>query len=247
MPFTYAAFDAFCQSICAIPTFTLAAYLSLNDSTPELRLVLRFDVDYREAHAVRMAQVAHDRELRGTFYFRHHSSGFDLNAIRRVAALGHEVGYHFETLDLCGGDVDRAAELFLEHAAALHRAGFAVHTAAAHGAPPTASTYQSNRDVLVQRPDLLAQAGLMGEAVLNVEFARVVYVSDAYWGWHRYERPGRVGERVSLNEALALAQREQKNLYATFHPHQWFATPLAALFFRWRARAGSRVLPYFRR
>ena len=33
--------------------------------------------------------------------------------IRAIAALGHEIGYHYEDMSLCGGDIDAAWSHFL--------------------------------------------------------------------------------------------------------------------------------------
>ena len=248
MRFTYAAFDAFCRTVASQRTFTVADYLRQHEPVPGVFIILRFDVDYRESHAIHLAQIAHARALRGSFYFRHHPTGFDLEAMRRVAALGHEVGYHFETLDTTGGDFDRAAALFLEHIALLRREGIQVSTTAAHGSQPTAPTYRSNRDLLTQRPELFSQADVIGETTLSVDFSRVVYVSDAYWQWHQYDipAPGNMGRVITLAGAQDICERHHTGLYVTFHPHQWFATPLNATFYRWRQRIGVRVLPVVR-
>ncbi len=249
MPFTYSTFDAFCQAVSSKPTFTVTDYLRQTEQVPGMFVILRFDVDYRESHAIHLAQLAHSHALRGSFYFRHHATGFDLETIYNVAALGHEVGYHFETLDTCRGDFDRAGALFVEHIAALRREGVQVSTVAAHGSPPASPTYRSNRDLLVQQPELLTQADIIGETTLSIDFSRVVYISDAYWHWRHYDipAPGNMGQAITLSEALEACQGRQTGLYVTFHPHQWFASPLSATYYRWRQRIGAHVLPVVRR
>ncbi|NDJ77800.1 MAG: hypothetical protein GYB65_16240 [Chloroflexi bacterium] len=203
-------------------------------------VVLRFDVDYREPHGLALAEIVHKYGLHGSFYFRHRAGGFSLDVMRAVAALGHEVGYHFETLDLCRGDFDRAAALFLDHIQLLRNAGLEIRTAAAHGSPSTAPTYTRNLDLLVQRPNLLEQAELLGETTLNVDFARVPYVSDANWRWRRYAHfePDTVGVPTTLR---AVTQHPDAALYINFHPQQWFARPLSTLYFRTRNRIGRQV------
>jgi hypothetical protein len=243
LDFTLAAFETFCRNIAAVPVFTLDGYLS--QATPPIPpfVILRVDVDYREAHAVQLARIAAAYNLRGSFYFRCHQGDFALEAMHRIAALGHEVGYHFETLDTCRGDFDAASDRFLQHVARLRQAGFDVRTAAAHGSQPTAPGYRSNLDLLAQRPDLLKHAGLSGETTVSIDFERVTYVSDARWCWQFYDhyRPGVKGKPTSLHNTINRFPRWTTGLYINFHPQHWFARPASMVYFRLRHRIGRRL------
>lgn len=239
--FTYAAFDRFCQQITHMPVFTVADYVARAAPPPTPFVVLRFDVDYGEGHAVHMARMAERYNLQGSFYFRHHvSNGFVLDAMRTVAALEHEVGYHFETLDICRGDFDAAERMFLEHLATLRTAGLPVQTVAAHGSLPTAPGYTANYDLFTRAPGLFERAGLLGETTLTVDFARVVRISDANWRWRRYDhyRPGATGTATSLHAIRQELTRRDAGIYLTFHPHQWFEHASKMRYFRWRNRLG---------
>jgi hypothetical protein len=245
--FTLAAFDAFCQH--AAPVFTLADYLAQPAPPAPPFVILRVDVDYRADHALDLARIAANHLMRGSFYFRCHQGNFALDAIYQIAALGHEIGYHFETLDLCRGDFDAASALFLRHIDQLRRAGVEVRTVAAHGAPPTATTYRFNLDLLRQRPDLLTEADLSGETTLSIDFERVIYVSDARWRWRRYDRfqPGAQGEPTSLSATQAAFPRWSAGLYINFHPQHWFAHAGPMRYFRLRQRIGRHIRPLLRR
>jgi hypothetical protein len=245
--FTLAAFEAFCQH--AAPVFTLADYLAQSAPPVPPFVILRVDVDYREDHAVDLARIAAQHHARGSFYFRCHQGGFALEAIRRIAALGHEVGYHFETLDLCRGNFDAASDLFLQHIDQLRHAGVGVRTVAAHGAPPAAATYRANLDLLRRDPNLLNRAHLSGETTLSVDFDRVIYVSDARWRWRRYEhyRPGAPGQLTSLRAIQETFTQRPAGLYINFHPQHWFAHAVPMRYFRLRQRIGRRVRPLLAR
>jgi hypothetical protein len=250
LDFTYRAFEEFCQLAAQHSVFTVADALSLPVLPSAFSLILRLDVDYREAHAVDLASIAQRHHLTGSFYFRQHGGQFDLDAMRAVAALGHEIGYHFETLDTCRGDFAQAESLFLENLQLLRAAGFTIRTVAAHGAVPTAPTYHANLDLFTRAPDLFARAGLLGETTLSVDFARLIYCSDADWRWRRYEhRPPTLtaGTPVSLRAIMAELAGPVAALYLNFHPQQWFARPLTMLSFRARNRIGRRVLPAIHR
>jgi hypothetical protein len=248
LDFTLSAFDEFCQRLTHMPVFTVAGYLTRTTPPPTPFLILRLDVDYRERHAIYMARIAERYDLRGTFYFRRGANGFNLEAMRAVAALDHEVGYHFETLDICRGDFDQAEALLLDHLAELRAEGLTIRTVAAHGSTPTAPTYCRNLDLFVKRPDLFERADLLGETTLSINFTKVTYLSDATWAWHRYDhyQPGTTGEATSLDEIKNELARRDAGLYINFHPHQWFAHPASTTYFRLRNRIGRRMLPILR-
>lgn len=243
--FTLTTFERFCQRIVKLPVYTLIDFLELPTPPPSPFVLLRFDVDYRETHAIHMAHIAAQYELRGSFYFRHRAGTFDFRAIHAVAEAGHETGYHFETLDTCQGDFDRAAEQFATHIDILRGAGITVQTVAAHGSPPTAPTYQKNLDLLIWQPELLAHTKLAGETTLSVDFGQVVYVSDAGWRWQRYAHYPHLRTGTSLHTISAHLPRD-RGLYINFHPHQWFPNPISAHYFRARHRLGGWLVRYLR-
>jgi hypothetical protein len=249
LDFTFAAFDVFCARIAGMPVFTIAGYLAHPALPPAPTVILRLDVDYREAHAVRMADLATRHNLRGSFYFRHRHGTFDLEAMREIAAMDHDVGYHFETLDTCRGDFEAAERLFLDHLETLRRAGLTIRTVAAHGSPPTAPTYGSNLDLITRSPRLLERANVVGETTLSIDFTQVRYASDANWQWRRYDcfQPGTRGEPTSLGEIMQDLPEGNSGLYINFHPQQWFARPVSMLYYRTRNRIGRRALPVIQR
>ena len=63
-------------------------------------VILRHDVDLLPHNALAMAQLEHDLGIRGTYYFRIVPESFDFGVIEKIAELGHEIGYHYEDVDL---------------------------------------------------------------------------------------------------------------------------------------------------
>jgi hypothetical protein len=247
--FALRVFETACQRLARFPAFPLADYLTSPVPVTTPFALLRFDVDFRTEHALQMAQIAAQHQLCGSFYFRWTPRGFDFCVINAVASLGHEIGYHFETLDICRGNLDQAADLFIQHVEELRAAGLDIKTAAAHGAIPTAAGYKSNLDLLRKRPHLLERAHLAGETTLSVDFSQVTYVSDAGWRWHRYEHyvPGKQGKPTSLLTEAAQLEHNPTSLYFNFHPHQWFSRGTSARYYRLRNRMGRTLLPVVRR
>lgn len=244
--YTVAAFQDLCRRAAHLPVFCVGDYLRAGPQPPAV--IFRFDVDYRSQHAVRLASILARRGLRGTFYFRRHPAGFNHAAIRAVAALGHEIGYHYETLDRCGGDFLAARAMLQQDIDDLRRNDVTVETIAAHGTPPLAPGYAGNLDLVRRDPGLVGQLGLLGDAVLSVDFTRLCYFSDAGWHWTRHDGtpPGPGGRPSTLAEVGACLAHPETSVYLTFHPHQWFERAAVMHYFRWRNRVGMVILPRLR-
>jgi hypothetical protein len=60
---------------------------------------------------------------------------FDLSIMRQLQDEGFEVGYHFNTLDRCGGDFSKAIALFERELKMLREAEIKVETVCSHGDP----------------------------------------------------------------------------------------------------------------
>lgn len=139
--------------------------------------ILRHDVDRFPRNALRMARVEHEIGLRSTYYVRLVRGVFDPEVVTAIDALGHEVGYHYETLAKARGDMAAALHLFEREVATL-RELVPIHTAAAHGSP---LSRWNNLDIWSgARP---AQFGLVGEAYADIDYTRVAYFTDTGRAW----------------------------------------------------------------
>lgn len=87
------------------------------------RMLLRHDVDQHPASALRMAAIEREVGVRSTWYFRWRTA--NLRVIEAIAAEGHAVGLHYETLtrELLRRGLGAAdAEALIPHARELLRA-----------------------------------------------------------------------------------------------------------------------------
>lgn len=139
--------------------------------------VIRHDVDRRPGNALRMAELEFERGIATTYYFRVVGEAYDIPTMIRVAALGHEVGYHYEDLALARGDINHALESFSRHLMQL-RASVDVRTVAMHGSPMSKF---NNLDMW--RVATLEQFGLVADAFLTVDYHGVPYFTDTGRDW----------------------------------------------------------------
>ncbi len=175
--------------------FTLSAYYKLLDALQEQQysfqtvrefildpkpraVMLRHDVDARSGHSLRFARLQHERGIRGTYYFRIVPASFDGKIIREIEDLGHEIGYHYEDMDLAGGDPHKAIVQFQRHLEELRLAADSVETACMHGSP--LSRYDNR--ALWKFYDY-RRFGLIAEPYFDIDFTRVLYLTDTGRRW----------------------------------------------------------------
>jgi hypothetical protein len=97
-------------------------------------VVLRHDVDRRPDHALAMAELEAERGAFATYYFRCVGSAFNPPIIRKIAAMGHEIGYHYEDFHIAKYDPAKAMALYDKNLASL-RAIAPINTIVMHGSP----------------------------------------------------------------------------------------------------------------
>lgn len=193
---------------------------------PERLVLLRHDVENDPAHAARMAGLEADAGLRASYFFRAKRGRYTPETLRRISGLGHEIGYHYESVSQAWGDVPRALELFALGLAEL-RAHASVRVASMHGSP----LYPwDNRAIWSgARP---ADFGLLGETYLDIDYARLAYYTDTGRSWH----PTRfnIRDRTAVlplhvfdttDELLALLENGGlQRLCLLTHPERWSAS-----------------------
>ena len=192
--------------------------------------ILRHDVDRRPAQALRMAEAEARMGIHSTYFFRCDAAGrFPITACRRVADVGHEVGYHYEDLARRAGDRAEARADFREHLAAL-RAIVPCCTVSMHGSP---LSRRDNGQLL--EPSDLRDCKLLGDATASVQPHAPIYFTDAGGAWNnpRVNLRDRVGEMPADINPLdwpalraCLAAHPDRPVYFNLHPERWSATAL---------------------
>ena len=61
-------------------------------------VILRHDVDRLPKNALAMAKLEHGMGVVATYYFRAVPESWDEKIILQIYSLGHEIGYHYESL-----------------------------------------------------------------------------------------------------------------------------------------------------
>ena len=98
-------------------------------------LILRHDVDRYPSQTLKMAELEFNLGITATYYFRIVPSVFKDDVIKKVAELGHEIGYHYEDLTICKGNNEKAIKSFERNYLEKIRRFYPVQTICMHGSP----------------------------------------------------------------------------------------------------------------
>jgi hypothetical protein len=197
---------------------------------PEKFVILRHDVDLKAPNSLKTAQIEHSLGARASYYFRVVPESNQPEVIRAITQLGHEIGYHYEDMSLCGGDTDKAYDHF-QTWLAYFRQYYAVETICMHGAP----TSQYDSKDLWKKYDYKA-LDIIGEPYFDTDFSDVFYLTDTGRCWDGYKvsvrdkipqyqdewtAQGLVWHTTPELIRAIEAGRLPKHVMITTHPQRW--------------------------
>ncbi len=151
-------------------------------------VILRHDVDLKAGNSLATAEIEHELGIRATYYFRIIPQSNKPQIIRKIAGLGHEIGYHYEDLSLFNGDAEKAIEHFKKQLAHF-RQYYPVKTICMHGSPRSKI---DNRTIWQQYD--YRDSGIIGEPYLDLNFNEVLYLTDTGRCWN--------GEKYSVRDKV---------------------------------------------
>ena len=178
-------------------------YVMTSCRDDEKFVILRHDVDAKPWNSLKTAQIEHSMGAKATYYFRVGSESNVPEVIRSIAKLGHEIGYHYEDMSLCGGDVDKAWSHF-QTWLAYFRQYYAVETICMHGAP----TSKWDGKDLWKKYDYKS-LGIIGEPYMDTDYSDVFYLTDTGRCWDGY--------KVSVRDKIPGYQDEWTKAGLTWH------------------------------
>ena len=159
-------------------------FKNINDH--QKSVILRHDIDARKENSLQFAKIEQKMGLVGTYYFRISPESFDENVISEIAGMGHEIGYHYENLYTCNGNIDKAFDDFCKNLE-IFRKIYPVKTICMHGSP---FSKFDNREVW--RKYDYHKLGIIGEPYFDLDFKQVMYLTDTGRRWD--------GENVAVRD-----------------------------------------------
>lgn len=158
-------------------------------------IVLRHDVDERPANALKLAELEYSLGIKATYYFRIVKISNVPEIIKKIAKLGHEIGYHYEDYSLSEGNIDIAITTFNENLA-YFRQFYPVTTACMHG-----SSFSGFDNRIIWEKYAPSDFNLIAEPYLSVDYSKVFYITDTARSWDggKYSIRDNVVDHFNLN------------------------------------------------
>lgn len=198
--------------------FAFQTFPGFIEKPAEKVIILRQDVDKLPENSLQFARIQAERGIKGTYYFRAAPESWNVETIREIYELGHEIGYHYEDLGSTahrfnsmrgdrrtksGGDdilkelADDAIRNFSENLEKLRKI-VPVKSICMHGSP----TSRWDSKLLWKYYDY-RDFGITGEPYFDIDFEDVLYLTDTGRRWD--------GEAVSIRDKAQSAGRRAQS------------------------------------
>lgn len=214
-------------------------------SNPDIKLndrpytILRHDVDRLPSNSLRTAKIEHSLGIRGTYYFRMVRASYDEIIIKKIASLGHEVGYHYEDVhfvlrnkkvkiknDEGQIDIERLTDLayesFCSNLEKLKKIAN-VQTICMHGSPLS----KFDNKIIWKKYDY-RELDILGEPYLDLDWSKFLYLTDTGRKWNGEDVSVRdkVSSKYNFNfkstkDIIDNIENLPPHLMITIHPQRW--------------------------
>lgn len=191
-------------------------YFDKKDSLKGKFCLIRHDVDRKPKNSLEMARLENRKGIVSTYYFRIKDNTLKPKIIKSISDLGHEIGYHYESLSDTNGDINKAIENFTFHLKHL-RTIVPISTCAMHGRPLKP---WDNRDMWRDESNhkyLKENLGLKGELYLDIDYSDIAYINDSGRNWTSGKANRR--DKVSSNINADFQNQEELLVYLRTAPH----------------------------
>lgn len=181
----------------------------------ERLLLLRHDIEEKPERALRIAEVEHSLGVHSTFFVRIHSNDYNpfgfksIGELKKILSLGHEIGLHYETLELARVlKVDPLA-LFIQDKSALENSlDIKIESVSEHGDKRTHRTIDHPSEDSMELMERLKQGVICRNSYDPRYFKEMKYLSESNGVW----REGCICEHLG----------EQLKIQLLTHPHLWY-------------------------
>lgn len=232
MIFTYNRWDTFCREL-SLKELQSIPVKDIVPSAPQY-VVLKHDVETDLKKAYRLATIEHKYGHRGSYYVQAYlmHDAANIRLLQVMQQMGHEISYHYDVMDSCKGDLNKAIQEFADNKQLFEKNGFAISTVCQHGNPVVERVgYTSNRDFF--------RSNLVRALYPKIRDVMVNLKSDVPTDFTYYSDAGRVFKMIydplnndivnsddknvayqNLDKLLEVLNFD-KGIIISTHPHRW--------------------------
>ena len=216
---------------------TFFQYCTFDNSSE--KVILRHDVDRIPLNSVKIARIEYSLGIKGTYFFRIVPQSYNLNIMTTIAELGHEIGYHYEDVNLVLSNnkelrtknqeqiIDAAFESFCKNLE-LFRQNFDIKTICMHGSPLS----KHNNTIIWQKYNY-RDLGIIGEPYVDLNFNEFAYLTDTgrRWNGDKFSLRDKVKSKYNFNfkstqDIIDGIERLPDKVMFTIHPQRWHDNPM---------------------
>lgn len=239
--FVYKYWEDFCRKLDSENIHSNTAQELLEQKKQEF-LILKHDVETNPSKALALAKLEAKYGHKGVYYIQAYllNKKENIEILKEIQSLGHEVSYHHDVLDSSSGDIKAADKCFAENLRCFEENGFKVITVCQHGNPVIERNgYYSNRDFF-RNTDIQKKYSDISEIMVNYR-ERIgtdfKYISDAGYGWKIIFDPETNDITDSSDKDILLENldeviksvKEHKAMIVSTHPHRWYSNSFIAI------------------
>lgn len=238
MIFTYSKWEHFCEKLAEKGFQSLPAK-DIDGENPKY-IVLKHDVETDVAKALKMAAIEQKHGHRGSYYVQAYLLNDEKNVVmlKKMQKMGHEISYHYDVMDSCKGDLEKAIIEFDGNVSLFESKGFKLKTLCQHGNPIVERVgYTSNRDFF-RNEEIQKIYSDMSDIMVNYKSKYGIdylYFSDA--GRHFQLIYDPINNDVinsddknvlynDIEELFEALSKDGGNIVST-HPHRWTNSALS--------------------
>ena len=187
-------------------------------------IMIRHDVDRKPENSLAMAKLENEMGVAATYYFRTMPHTFKRDIIQKIARMGHEIAYHYESLAECQGNYDAAIKDFEKNLKELRKL-YPVKNIAMHGRP--LSNWDSR--LLWEKYDY-KKYSILSESYLDIDFTKILYITDAGRRWDNdminLRDKVNTAYKYSFSHTLEIIEKFNDNtlpkqIMVNTHPEHW--------------------------
>ena len=230
MVFIYSAWESFCAELKTKGIISIPAKEVTSDM--QSFLVLKHDIENTVPKAYKLAEIEHKYGHRGTYYAHAYllDDPQNVELLRKMQAMGHEISYHYDVMDSNHGNLDGAIKEFEANRQRFEQLGFPIITVCQHGNPVVERVgYASNRDFF--------RSSRVQELYPSIADIMVDYKDKYHTDYSYYSDAGRKfklifdpinndivnsdDKNVPYEDLNALLEALPQKAIISTHPHRW--------------------------
>ena len=237
MIFVYKKWDEFCKKLSENGIYSIPSK-DVNKDTKGY-IVLKHDVEDDVKRALELAKIEHKYGHKGSYYVQAYLMNNEKNIkmLQEMQMMGHEISYHYDVMDSCKGDLEKAIEEFEKNKSLFEDNGFEILTVCQHGNPVVERVgYTSNRDFF-RSPRVQELYPSISDIMVNFKEqheTEYLYYSDAGRQFKLIFDP--INNDVENSDDKNIAYKDLEELYSNLdfdggviistHPHRWTKSKL---------------------